>query len=547
MPDAFTNERWIVFGDSLSDNGLFHDLTSAFLTYEVPFQTDLTDYSQSFTNGSVYADTWMGLSGVEGASYLNLALGGADANGVSLIGDYITEYSGLTAQNGDVFSIVTEQHPVITDPVSPYFGAALDKWDINLLGQVDRYLEYFDDDPDAYTAASISIGANDLAKFEFNIFDYLLFGQVDEFAVEVADAIESGARRLADDGVDRIILNTLPVAQLFYAWDNANSLERHVGEDLIETTNLAIHATGSRLQADGIKTEVIRIDYLSHDLNYDPASFGFGTAEPVILGYGGDPVWVESDAESGVYEPKFAINPSAGGWRIDQRLFYDEIHPSAALHGVLGIFSHESTTSQVTLGNAGANVQRTGSGTDLVLAHDGDDDVKLRGGDDVALGGRGADRIAGNKGSDLLMGGGDGDTLIGGRGADLLAGGPGTDALRGAGGGDILIGGTDDDFIAGGRGNDQFIFVESALTAADDMDGGVIVGGRGNDKLWLVLSGETLLALGTDASAEDLAALGLTVRGVEQFEVLDYAALDALTFDDHLGARFEEAQLWGVV
>ena len=547
MPNAVSDERWIIFGDSLSDNGLSHDLAGSFVSIEVPFQTNLADYSQSYTNGTVYADTWMELRGVAADNYLNLALGGADATSVTLIAEYIAEYSSLVAQNGSAFSIVTEQNPIITDPDSPYFGAILANWDINLAGQVDRYLEYFDDDIDAHTTASIFIGANDFSRFEFNIFDYLLFGQVEEFANSIAGSIEANARRLAEDGVDKIILNTLPIAQLFYAWEDANFLEQAIGEELIEETSLAIRAAGSRLQGDGIDTDVIRIDFLSHDLNYDAASFGFGTVEPVLLGYGGDPDWVETVEGSGVYEPIFTPNPNAGDWRVDQHLFYDEIHPSEALHDVLGVYSHEFVTSEVTLGNSGANVLRTGEGDDLVLAQDGNDDLTLRRGDDVAIGGRGSDRIDGNTGSDILIGGLGNDTLIGGRGTDVLAGGEGADVLKGSGGADILIGGTDGDVMGGGSGNDQFIFIEDVLTAANDANGGSMDGGRGNDRLWLVLSEETLVALGTDASAQDLAALGLTVNRIERFEVIDYSALDALSFDDNLGARLDEAQLWGLL
>ena len=62
MPNAVSDERWIIFGDSLSDNGLSHDLAGSFVSIEVPFQTNLADYSQSYTNGTVYADTWMELT-----------------------------------------------------------------------------------------------------------------------------------------------------------------------------------------------------------------------------------------------------------------------------------------------------------------------------------------------------------------------------------------------------------------------------------------------------------------------------------------------------
>ena len=542
-------DTWIFLGDSLTDNGLFHDLSSDFLSVTAPFQTDGTDYSDSFTNGIVYADTWMKLNGTAEADYINLALGGAEATGVKKVSSYINKYSNLTASNGQTFSIVETETPQVNDPGSVYDGALLAGWDINLAGQTARYLEYYEDDPNSFTTASIFIGANDLAKFEFNIFDYLLFGQVDRFARDIADAIEDSARLLVADGVDRIVLNTMPIARLFYAWDQADPLERDIGDDLVNSTTSAILDAANRLRADGIEVEVIRIDRISYELNYDQETFGFGTVEPYLLGYGGDPVWHETSP--GVFEPSFTLNPDRGDWRMDQRLFYDEIHPTEAMHDVLAVFSHESLTSNVIFGNNSGNNLRGSGSDDLIMGRDGVDQIDGRAGNDVILAGRGSDTVEGGTGSDLVIGGSGNDTLRGGDQADLLAGGPGTDWMEGGKGNDLLIGGHDGDTMLGNAGADIFLFIEDDLTADNDTNGGSVDGGGGNDTLWLVLTPETAALLGETPSTADLASLDLTVSSVEEVVVFSYTEFEEFKLaaalpDSDLDARLVEGDLWGV-
>ena len=524
--------RYLFFGDSLTDNGLLNEISSQFLTMPVPFTSG--GYSQSFTNGTVYADTWMTLEGVADANYLNFAIGGAEAGGVQTVLGQVSGYAdyGLIAPDADF---------VIDDPASPYDGAYIGDWNINLAGQVDRYLTYFEDDPNAFTTASILIGFNDIAGFNFDFWDFYFGNQAAEFARGIGQSIEDAARLLVADGVDRIVLNTLPHAGLFAAYDDLGWFEQDVARELLDSISGEIKARADRLSAEGVDVELVRIDIMSVEITRDLATFGFATTEPFLLGTASDPTWVET--APGEWEPVFTLNPDTNpDIRLDQRVFYDEIHPTETMHDALAIFSSKSVALDERFLSDGSNTFNGGNGADMVFGRDGNDRLTLRRGDDTAFGGRGGDTLLGEAGADLLSGGSGHDSLDGGSEDDLLVGGSGADTMSGGTGDDILIGATSGDVLDGGRGADSFFFIDPVLTAASDWLGATILGDA-RDTLYLVL-GEALEAVvGATAEAADLSTLGLSVSGVSDIRVLDYAALDTL----ELGPLWDEAQLWNLV
>ena len=113
----------------------------------------------------------------------------------------------------------------------------------------------------------------------------------------------------------------------------------------------------------------------------------------------------------------------------------------------------------------------------------GDDDVRLRGGDDHWFAGHGDDVVKGGSGRDFLDGGAGRDVLFGGSGADTLRGSSGDDRLRGQGGRDELRGGGGGDRLHGGSGRDVLM----GGRGEDRIDGGssgdVLMGGGGSDQL----------------------------------------------------------------
>jgi Ca2+-binding RTX toxin-like protein/methionine-rich copper-binding protein CopC len=186
------------------------------------------------------------------------------------------------------------------------------------------------------------------------------------------------------------------------------------------------------------------------------------------------------------------------------------------------------TTGNDTLNGTAADEQiRTGGGTDVVAAGDGNDWVNCIVNADGSIGyytyagsatidgGAGNDFLYGTTGNDVLKGGIDDDYLNGSGGDDQLDGGAGSDTLYGGIGNDSLNGGdgndklydqtSGNDTLLGGFGDDYLSTYGS--TGDDSLDGGAgsdtlyggigndsLNGGDGNDKLYDQTSGnDTLL------------------------------------------------------
>ena len=553
-------DRIVVFGDSLSDNGNFNALAAEFmvrdatgaLIYSVPFQYDgdgsiRTYDALSFSDGTTYADTLAGLLGL-GGRYDNYAFGGAQAMGAKLGEGYILEYSSLTyttlAGGTGTFSIVDDTQAAL---------AAYGDFDINLSAQVDRFLAANPGGVAPGTLGVINIGANDLGEFDTSFFNILL-GGVNAFAEDLGDEVEAQARRLADAGVDQIALYTLPVAEFFIGYGDLNWLERPVARDLLDSVNEEITLAATALNADGIETQIVQLELMSLELEVDMQTFGFLYKGPYLYGFSGDPTWVET--EPGVIEPVFAVNPAALAYRPEQILFFDEIHPSGALHDMLGIFSHESLTTDERFGGGGNDIFTMTAADDFVVARGGNDTVDLGGGDDVALGGPGSDTVLGQDGSDLLIGGSGGDRLEGGAGSDFLAGSAGNDRLSGGADADLLIGGLGNDTVMGNGGSDVFLFLEEALWGGPGGGTDAYYGGAGDDTLLVFLTetGNVLQTVsGTTTTLIFDEGATLTADSMETI-LLHHglpedpdSPLAGLALNDDLWARYEEGQLWGIV
>lgn len=94
-----------------------------------------------------------------------------------------------------------------------------------------------------------------------------------------------------------------------------------------------------------------------------------------------------------------------------------------------------------------------------VVAGEGGGKLTMGRDDNSALGGAGDDRIKARSDEGVAIDGGAGDDRIDGRnGNDLLIGGAGNDRINGKNGDDIIIGGEGDDLLTGGNGADEFRF-----------------------------------------------------------------------------------------
>ncbi|MDU8910996.1 SGNH/GDSL hydrolase family protein [Aestuariicoccus sp. MJ-SS9] len=552
--------RIVIFGDSLSDNGNFNALAAEFLLrddngepiYSVPFQYDgggsvRTYDTRAFTDGTVYADTLARLLSLD-ANYENYAFGGAQALGSRFGAGYIQDYSNLsyaTYEGGTApFSIVED-----TDAALAAYG----EFDINLAAQVDRYLADTSGIVEPGTLAILNIGANDLGEFDTSLLNILL-GGVDEFARDIGNEIETQVLRLLGAGVDTIALYRLPVAEFFVGFDDLAFYEEPVARDLIDAVNNEIDDAERSLLVAGVDVQLVRLDTMSKELMVDMATYGFLARGPYLYGYSGDPRWVETSP--GVIEPVFEVNASAAQYRPEQILFFDEIHPSGAMHDMLAVFSNLTVARDETLGSTSANVFDLTGADDFVIARDGADVANLGAGNDVALGGTGNDSLRGDEGSDLLIGGKGGDNLQGGDGSDFLTGSSGNDTLAGGADPDILIGDLGNDTAYGNRGDDIFIYFEEELRGGSGAATDFYQGGAGEDTLLVFLSEmagvvQTASTNSVELSFEDGSTL--TTVGIENIilhnglpEDLD-SPINDLSLAEDLWARYDDGQLWGVI
>ncbi len=548
-PTPYSN--LVIFGDSLSDNGSFRALAAEFLApgYSVPFQYDgdgsVRTYGlDAFTDGTAYADTLAGLLSLE-SGYDNFAFGGAQALGSKFGADYINKYSNLSyttiSDTTRTFSIVADTEAAL---------AAYGGFDINLAAQVDRYIAATPGGAAEDTLVIINIGANDLGEFDTSFFNILL-GGVNDFAEDLGVEVEIQARRAADHGASGLALYTLPVAEFFIGYDDLNWLEAPVARDLLDSVNDEILYRAQLLNADGIATDVVRLDIMSEELRSDMQSHGFLYHGPYLFGYSGDPTWLETS--QGVIEPVFSVNATAAAYREEQILFFDEIHPSGALHDMLAVFSSESLSTEEVFGSASGDVIAMTDADDFVGGRGGSDAITLGGGDDVGLGGLGNDTLLGNDGSDLLIGGAGNDYLQGGAGNDFLAGSSGDDNLSGGDEADILIGGLGNDIVSGEAGDDVLIFFEEKMWGGTGGSTDFYDGGEGADILLVFMlsaidtvlekvSGILTFGDGHTLSFENIETIEFHMGLPEDPE----SPIHSLTLPDDLWARYDEAQLWGV-
>ena len=177
---------------------------------------------------------------------------------------------------------------------------------------------------------------------------------------------------------------------------------------------------------------------------------------------------------------------------VEQTAFFDPLHATTNLHGVLGAFSAASLTSHTDFRGGGNDFIIGRFGDDLVLAGAGNDQAWLGWGNDILLSGLGNDVADGGLGSDLIAGGAGNDRLSGGAGSDVLAGNAGDDTLEGGRDNDALIDGLGSDKLFGGPGNDWFFATQAQLLGGSGTDIDHFDGGAGFDTLALLLDSATL-------------------------------------------------------
>ncbi|WP_424971461.1 SGNH/GDSL hydrolase family protein [Dinoroseobacter sp. S76] len=505
----------VFFGDSLTDDGNLFELTSEIGTVGVPVEA--AGYNMRFSNGLVFAEYSAELLGV--ATEQNFGIGGARALGELTLRDLVIE--------NDVEDFLTVP---LDDP-------ALD-FDINLSAQIDRYLAETDGQDRSDSSATVFIGANDYLNFDPSSPDALVLEGL-ALMREITDATEAAARSLVDAGVGQIVINALPSGEYFPAVRSDPQLAP-VADLVLSLHNNRLQATVEELQSEGVKAVYVDIQAMTQTIVDDPLNFGITAPfdEFVVL---------DDDPDNPV------LNPALDDFSLNQVAFYDAVHPTDTIHGVLGSFHAASLTQDVTIGSAFGSLRFLGEAQDLALAGAGADILALRGGDDTAFGEAGEDRLIGGQGLDILSGGADDDLLIGGADDDVLTGGTGNDVTRGGRGNDIHVDHLGSDTHLGGFGDDIFVWRQETLIGGEvGVDDNLFDGGFGDDFLVMLFETQADLDAFGAASAQvgltqAFADLGITLDSVEDFTAVVDPDADLLVEEMGDLARLAEADLWALV
>ena len=456
----------------------------------------------TLTDGQVYSEILDDELGVVSENY---AIGGAKAIGLYTLAQILDGYN----------------LPVSVDA---------DAYDVNLQGQVDRFLESAIGDL-SETAASIFIGNNDFLEFQPSGTFLDIVAQTRDFASELADSITAATADLVEAGVGTIVHYNLPSASFYPALSALGDEYGYELGDGAAYINTQVEAALAE-QVDGTETklEVIDLNRLTEEVSEDPETFGF------IADLGATSI------DDGAYSRTPSVE---GAWDADQYLFLDGVHPTTAFHGVLAAFTEATLTKDELMLGDDADAFRLGEGDSFVFGGAGKDNIRGEQGEDILFGGLDGDKLRGGGQDDIISGGGGGDRLWGGSGKDILSGGNGNDKIYGGAGADLLIGGLGYDSLYGDNGDDTFVFVDPALLdgvrKADTFDGGSVT-----DTVYVVLEEDSFELI---SAADDVAAVlndefGLVLTDIENI-VLTSSREELAEDITELG--YGEADLWGFV
>jgi len=530
MPKAITQfDEIYAVGDSLSDSGGIYDLSSLALSL-IPFNTGLQPipisppYAMKFSNGPVLPEITAELLG---ATLINFSFGGATALGTNTLLDL----AGSVIPPELLAAI-----DALPDPLEEQIEAVLNHV-IDLPGQLADLTAALTINPPSEDSALVSlIGLNDFQSLDPK--DPNLLNNALALVSGIVAANHQVATTAFSFGIGTVVYETLPAITFFPAADAFSPEAQAIGDQAVDLVNLGLQQDALALQQQGFDVRIVDIARMADEVSVDFGTFGF-------LNF--DVPWSLGDGIT--FEPNLDLS------ELEQAAFFDPLHLTANLHGVLGVFAVESLTSNTIFAGTGDDPIVATSGDDLVLAGAGNDQVQLGSGDDVLLAGLGNDVANGGQGSDIMSGGAGNDTLAGDNGSDVLAGNAGNDTMNGGNGDDALIDGLGSDTANGGNGNDLFLYTQAQiLGGTGDVD--QFNGGNGFDTLVLLVKPEILNAEQTNVQNNFHAGeqftfgsgLNLTITGIEQIVfTTDFGFNDVELPGGDLGARLHEADLFGFV
>ena len=507
---ALDFERIAYLGDSLTDDGNLYDLTRDAFAIGLPLWPP---YAGAVTNGQTHAELVPDLLGVSGD--LNFAVAGAQAGTDQTLRESLFE--------GTFFFDLTSLLDVFSTS-----SAALDTF-VDLPGQTERLLDATAGSDRSDMAVSILIGANDL--------NIPLSGYTEARADAAIDAALDGVAATVLDlkagEVGTVFLHTLPGGSAFPLVSAQGSQADALGDATSAEFNAGLRAIADTTSG----VEIVETGLLIDEVAADPMTFGFRNAE--------------SHHYSGTGAAPF---PTLDSFVIpnDQFMFWDEVHPTEELHQTVAVFQATAIADGLVTGTAAADALRTGGGTDLILALDGDDTIRSGGGDDRILSGLGDDLIRAGSGLDIVSGGSGADTILGGGSSDLLAGGAGDDLVTGGGGHDVLVDGGGADTMLGGSGDDIFIYTEPAIFGGANGTGDTFDGGDGMDTLVLRVTASTNVSAYFDRLFRGDTDRTLDTLGIDAVNIEDVIFTGPTGFPSDVARPVQadliaEADLWNFV
>jgi hypothetical protein len=516
-------------GDSMSDSGGIYELSSLALSL-IPFNTGLQPipisepngpYAMKFSNGPVLPEITAELLG---ATLINFSFGGAQALGdntlLDLAGSLIPP---------DLLAAIDALPAPVKDPIEAVLNHVID-----LPGQLADLTAALLLDPPSPDSALVSlIGLNDFQSLDPK--DPLLIDHALATATGIVGANHLVATTAFSLGIGTVIYETLPAISFFPAADAFPALQA-IGDAAVDAVNLGLQQDALAFQQKGFDVRVVDIARMADEVSADFGTFGF-------LNF--DVPWSLGDGTT--FVPNLPLSA------LEQTAFFDPLHPTTNLHGVLGVFAAESLTSHTIFRGATDDVITGTTGDDLVLAGAGNDQVSLGRGNDILLGGLGNDVAEGGQDSDLMSGGAGHDRLSGGNGDDVLAGNSGDDWLEGGFGADALIDGLGSDSLFGGAGDDFFFSTLAKLLGGSATDVDHFEGGAGFDTLVVLVDQPTRLVEQpkvplTLGKTYTIDSMNLTINGIEKIVFTTQFGFDDVTLPGgELGARLHEADLFGFV
>ena len=179
-----------------------------------------------------------------------------------------------------------------------------------------------------------------------------------------------------------------------------------------------------------------------------------------------------------------------------------------------------TTVADVIDGGAGNDRINSGAGDDIIYGGLGNDTLTGDAGNDTLYGGEGNDGFFGGGGNDTIYGENGDDNMFGDGGNDFIYGGAGNDQLTGSTGDDTLFGGAGINILNGGAGNDTFVLELTSAGITADIRADLVTLKNFMDSQLAAAGSLAALAAQTTSTSLTLSALGVTINGLEQVNIL---------------------------